>query len=100
MEGISKVEIESVCQIVNGMGKSTQPNTEYLSIIARCQNNCNTLPNFGVGFDSRQINRVAYCLARASQSFASPKFFNYIPNCIMTLYLNELMSLRLSKKKE
>lgn len=42
-------------------------------------------------FVRRQANRVAHSLARASRLYSSPYHFDFIPPCIETLIINEMI---------
>ncbi|KAH1232944.1 hypothetical protein GmHk_09G025494 [Glycine max] len=39
----------------------------------------------------RQANRVAHSLARASRLYSSPYHFDFIPPCIETLIINDMI---------
>lgn len=73
-------------------------NNEYGLLLFKCKQIMRNLSKFEVRFIRRQAHHVAHCLTRASRSYASPKVFNYIPNCIMSSYLNEMLWFSVGKK--
>jgi hypothetical protein len=46
--------------------------------------------NFEVKFITRQVNSVAYTLARAANSWSSFHIFKIISSCIKLLVINEM----------
>lgn len=66
--------------------------SEFDCIISSCRSLfSSTFANSRVEFVRRQANRVAHALAREAMLLASPVIYYYIPNCIESLIINEML---------
>jgi hypothetical protein len=75
--------------VVDNINSSKDNHSGYGLLIEDCKSMLSTHSNYVVAFTRRQANGSAHALARAALSHASRITFNYIPNCILTLIMNE-----------
>ncbi|KAK2407645.1 Ribonuclease H superfamily protein [Trifolium repens] len=90
MLGYRNVIFELDCKtVVDDIDSSKDNHSEYGLLIEDCKSMLSPHSNYVVAFTRRQANGSAHALARAALSHASRITFNYIPNYILTLIMNE-----------
>jgi len=66
--------------------------TDFGSIVGACRELFSTsFTNSRVEFTRRQANAAAHALARDATSLASPNIYYDIPNCIISIIINEML---------
>lgn len=77
--------------VVDCLNSDAEDTTEFGSLITACRTILLNKPGFKVGFIKRQANEVAHTLARAAPLNACTRVFSYLPNCISSLIINEML---------
>jgi hypothetical protein len=89
---LSNVLIELDCKlVVDDIVDGTKNQSEFGNIMSTCSSLLTHLPNLKISFARRQANFVALTLARESKLYASRHVFDWIPSCITTIIMNEII---------
>lgn len=78
-------------QVVDALHGDKNSFSNFGIFISKCKNIVHLNTIYRIGFVKRQTKQVSHCLTRTSRLFASSKIFNFIPSCMVILYLNELI---------
>lgn len=87
-----RVIFESDCQqVVNALHNDCLYANELGTLLSTCSSLLIPYANYNIAYVTRQANRVAHNLARASLFQSSPNVQHfYPPNCISSIILNEM----------
>jgi len=89
---LSNVVIETDWKAsVDSFQADTKGSTDFHVILNSCRDLLSSIPNSRVSFVKRQVNHVAHNLARASRFYANSRIFDYIPSCIVSQIVNEII---------
>jgi ribonuclease HI len=76
--------------VVNDVHKYKPNRSEYGSLIRNCKTLLSNYSDLVVGFAGRPANDSAHALAKVTLSHASHITFNFIPQCITNIIMNEM----------
>lgn len=89
--GLDHAIFETDCKgLVDRLHSTMVDHTELGDLIFSCKYLLRLNPHFKVQFVKRQANGVAHALARVSATRACSHVFSYLPDCILSIIINEM----------
>lgn len=89
--GYEEAILESNCKLlVDHLHSSIEDHTEFGDFVMQRKHLLRFKPLFKVHFIKRQANGVAHKLAWVAATTACSRVFNFVPDCIASLIMNEM----------